>query len=224
MSAEGDADADSETGAAWTGGTRMDEIVLRAIAKWPDVPSVYNWLRLDRRGNWLVKGERIGNAAVVEFIGRNYEHDAQRRWYFQNGPQRVFVKLAYTPLVYRLEPAPADALSVRAHTGRLAADMRAAWMDERGDMLVETELGVGLIVDRDLPLILECLTGAIGGRARRCDARCTGRRFARRAAGRICTCGSAINASNWSASDSRDVPARFHFDPDPRPAPGEPEC
>jgi len=78
-SAEGDADADSETDAAWMGRTRMDEIVLRAIAKWPDVPSVYNWLRLDRRGNWLVKGERIGNAAVVEFIGRNYEQDAQRR-------------------------------------------------------------------------------------------------------------------------------------------------
>jgi hypothetical protein len=53
----------------------MDEIVRRAIAKWPDVPSVFNWLALDRRGNWLVKGERISNPAVVDFIGRNYEHD-----------------------------------------------------------------------------------------------------------------------------------------------------
>src|SRR6478735_6819968 len=140
----------------------MDEIVLRAIAKWPDVPSVYNWLRLDRRGNWLVKGERIGNAAVVEFIGRNYARDGQHRWYFQNGPQRVFVTLAYTPLVYRLEPTANEALAVRAHTGVLAADVRAAWMDERGDILLETDLGVGLVVDRDLPLLLERLITSSG--------------------------------------------------------------
>jgi len=201
----------------------MDEIVLRAIAKWPDVPSVYNWLRLDRRGNWLVKGERIGNAAVVEFIGRNYEQDAQRRWYFQNGPQRVFVTLAYTPLVYRLEPAPADALDVRAHTGQLAADMRAAWMDERGDILVETELGVGLIVDRDLPLILECLTGPSGHAlddatlaALVGDSPVGSRPGLHVRLGNQCIALERI--------DSHQVPARFHFDPDPRPAPGEPEC
>ena len=201
----------------------MDEIVLRAIAKWPDVPSVYNWLRLDRRGNWLVKGERIGNAGVVEFIGRNYEQDAQRRWYFQNGPQRVFVTLAYTPFVYRLEPAADDELHVRAHTGRLAADLRAAWMDERGDILIDTELGVGLIMDRDLPLTLERLTGSSGKALD--DA----------------TLNALVGESPpvtppdlrlrlgrqplvLQRIDSRQVPVRFGFDPDPRPASGEPEC
>ena len=58
----------------------MDDAVLRSMAKWPNVPAVYGWLRLDRRGNWLLKGERINNPAIVECIGRNYEPDAQGRW------------------------------------------------------------------------------------------------------------------------------------------------
>jgi hypothetical protein len=201
----------------------MDEIVLRAIAKWPDVPAVYNWLRLDRRGNWLVKGERIGNAAVVDFIGRNYEQDTQQRWYFQNGPQRVFVTLAYTPLVYRLEPGADDALRVRAHTGLLAADVHAAWMDEHGDILVETELGPGLIVDRDLPLILERLSGS-SGRAlddETLDALVAEPPPITRPDLRLRL---GKHPLELRRIDSHAVPARFHFDPDPRPAAGEPDC
>ena len=59
----------------------MDEIVARAMQKWPDVPNVYRWLRLDRRGNWLVKGraraadgtpvfERIGKIAWLMLAGK----------------------------------------------------------------------------------------------------------------------------------------------------------
>ena len=81
----------------------MDEIVARSLLKWPNVPAVYGWLALDRRGNWLIKGQRIGNAALRDFIGRNYQADEKGRWYFQNGPQRVYVSLAYTPLVVRYE-------------------------------------------------------------------------------------------------------------------------
>src|ERR1700693_3246190 len=73
----------------------MDEVVLRAIQKWPNVPSVYGWLSLDRRGNWSIKGEHIANPAIASFIGRNYARDEKGRWYFQNGPQRVFVTLVY---------------------------------------------------------------------------------------------------------------------------------
>jgi len=48
----------------------MDEIVLRSMAKWPDVPAVYGWLALDRRGSFRIKTasgrfERIANAALV---------------------------------------------------------------------------------------------------------------------------------------------------------------
>ena len=29
----------------------MDESVIRALAKWPNVPAVYGWLSLSRRGD-----------------------------------------------------------------------------------------------------------------------------------------------------------------------------
>ena len=118
----------------------MDPIVTRALAKWPNVPAVYGWLRLDRRGQWWIKSaaneadaaaaqfERIANARLVEFIGRNYAHDDAGRWYFQNGPQRVYVDLDYTPLIYRY--AGADALALETHTRKACADTRSAWMDE----------------------------------------------------------------------------------------------
>ncbi|HEV7478182.1 MAG TPA: DUF2946 family protein, partial [Burkholderiales bacterium] len=81
----------------------MDEIVARSMAKWPNVPAVYGWLSLDRRGSWRIKAERISNVALREFIARNYQADERGCWYFQNGPQRVFVELAYTPLVVHYE-------------------------------------------------------------------------------------------------------------------------
>ena len=51
----------------------MDALVAQAMAKWPNVPAVYGWLSLDRRGNWRIKGERIANQALRDFISRNYE-------------------------------------------------------------------------------------------------------------------------------------------------------
>src|SRR5579859_7246871 len=89
--------------------TAMDDSVLRSLAKWPDVPAVYGWLALDRRGNWLLRAtgaerfERIANRALREFIARNYEVDSRGCWFFQNGPQRVYVRLAYTPYVVHFE-------------------------------------------------------------------------------------------------------------------------
>src|SRR5574341_2157878 len=129
----------------------MDEIVSRSMAKWPNVPDVFGWLMLDRRGNWLLrmKGdaqrfERIGNAAFREFIARNYQADARGRWYFQNGPQRVFVKLAYTPLVVH-------------HDGEALIDQcgrpfhaTEAFLDEEGSVLFSGSTGAALLDDRDL--------------------------------------------------------------------------
>ena len=122
----------------------MDEAVARSLAKWPNVPAVFGWLELDRRGNWRIKGERIGNAALREFIARNYAADERGRWYFQNGPQRVYVTLAYTPFVLHYEgellfdhcAAPAEALET--------------WLDDEGSVLIRTRQGIGLLDDRDL--------------------------------------------------------------------------
>jgi hypothetical protein len=122
----------------------MDEIVARSIAKWPNVPAVYGWLELDRRGNWRIKGERISNVALNDFIGRNYEADAQGRWYFQNGPQRVFVTLAYTPLVVHYEGERLlDHCARRFSAGTV-------YRDDEGSVLIAGEGTVALLDDRDL--------------------------------------------------------------------------
>lgn len=122
----------------------MDEIVARSLAKWPNVPAVYGWLSLDRRGNWLIKGEKIGNPALREFIGRNYEPDAQGRWYFQNGPQRVYVALAYTPLVVHYEGERLLDHCVRPYEGN------TVYQDDEGSVLVCGGKTVALLDDRDL--------------------------------------------------------------------------
>ena len=122
----------------------MDDAVARSLARWPNVPAVFGWLELDRRGNWRIKGERIGNAALREFIARNYAGDEQGRWFFQNGPQRVYVSLAYTPFVLHYEGerlfdhcgAPAEALET--------------WLDDEGSVLIRARQGIGLVDDRDL--------------------------------------------------------------------------
>jgi hypothetical protein len=140
----------------------MDDIVVRGMAKWPNVPAVYGWLSLDRRGNWLIKGERIANSLVSEFIGRNYACDARGRWFFQNGPQRVFVALDYAPFVFRVASPEGAPLALEAHTGRRVAAVTGAWLDENGTLLLQTDLGAGTIHDRDLERLLPALTDANG--------------------------------------------------------------
>jgi Protein of unknown function (DUF2946) len=134
----------------------MDEIVARSLAKWPNVPAVFGWLSLDRRGNWLIRStsatqrfERIGNTALREFIARNYEADAQGRWYFQNGPQRVYVTLAYTPIVVHY-----DGEQLYDHCGRPFAP-RQTYQDDEGSVLVEGESSIALLDDRDLERFAE---------------------------------------------------------------------
>ena len=130
------------------------------MAKWPDVPAVHGWLGLDRRGRWRLKGELITNDAANRFIDRNYACDEAGRWFFQNGPQRVFVALEYAPFVYRLD----DAGTFTAHTGRSAGAAIAASLDEEQNVTVVTGLGPGLVDDRDLDALSERLGSLDGGR------------------------------------------------------------
>ena len=140
----------------------MDEIVLRAMAKWPNVPAVYGWLRLDRRGDWWIRDERVGNPAIIAFIGRNYAHDDRGRWFFQNGPQRVFVTLDYAPFVFRVMGAADGPLELETHTGRAISAVSGAWIDEDGALLLATEPGAGVVDGRDLARLVPLFIDADG--------------------------------------------------------------
>ncbi|MBI3375531.1 MAG: DUF2946 family protein [Betaproteobacteria bacterium] len=147
----------------------MDEKVRAAVLKWPDVPAVYGWLLLDRRGEWRIRTgssgpasfERIGNAALRAFISRNFACDERGCWHFQNGPQRVFVRLSYTPRVWHLESK-----TLRDHCGRAGVSPFEAWLDEEGSLILADRHGVGVLDDRDLALAAEGIRGesiSIGG-------------------------------------------------------------
>ena len=201
----------------------MDEIVLRGMAKWPDVPAVYGWLALDRRGNWLLKGERIANSGVIAFIGRNYGHDAQGRWFFQNGPQRVFVALEYAPMVYRVVVPDNAPLALETHTGKAVMDVRESWVDEGGSVLLNTEHGAGTIHDGDLDQLLSEFVDA-GGNSLDEDA--LEARLEQLERGHTPELyfkhrGRVVKVEPMR---SLDAPRRFGYQPRPDPAPGEPEC
>ncbi|MEK9720463.1 MAG: DUF2946 family protein [Quisquiliibacterium sp.] len=141
----------------------MDDAVLRAMERWPQVPAVYGWLRLDRRGHWLLVdrakpgfdqardggGSRITNPQILDFIARNYQPDAQGRWFWQNGPQRVFVDLELAPLILRVLGSGTQACLV-THTGVQISHVQQAWLTRRGDLMLATDAGPGAVHDLDL--------------------------------------------------------------------------
>lgn len=122
----------------------MDDIVKQALAKWPNVPSCTGWLMLDRRGNWRMRDEAaqasgtpgtpIRHEALLGFINRNYDADEHGQWFFQNGPQRVYVELGYTPWVVRLSADAGGALALQDQAGG-AFEPAAVFVDEEGGIL-----------------------------------------------------------------------------------------
>lgn len=124
----------------------MEEWVHRALKRWPNVPALYGWLKLDRRGRWLIQDELISRPQIIDVINANYAADERGCWYFQNGPQRGYVQLEYAPLVLRA----ADGEGLFAHTGQRVERPTAAYMDETGALLIATEHGPGALIDDEL--------------------------------------------------------------------------
>ena len=139
----------------------MDAIVEAALRKWPNVPHCYDWLALDARGDWymrderiqaagpfpLVKGSRIDHEKLRGFIERNYASDADGAWFFQNGPQRVYVQLAAAPWVWRV--GDRAGWPVHSHTGRVARVL-GSWLDEPGRLFLDTDIGFGIVHTMDM--------------------------------------------------------------------------
>ena len=160
----------------------MDDIVKQALAKWPNVPDCYGWLGLDARGNWYMRDDRVQAAGpfkggtlqskgsmlkhekLIDFIQRNYESDATGRWFFQNGPQKVYVELEATPWIWRIgrglnqvtNHAPTDAFEVTAHDGR-AAQVQRCVLDEQGRVYLQTNIGFGLVHTQDVALAADAV-------------------------------------------------------------------
>jgi hypothetical protein len=142
----------------------MDEIVKAALKKWPNVPACYGWLALDARGDWYMrddrtqalgpfpqaKGSRIQHDKLREFIHRNYGRADDGAWFFQNGPQRVYVELEAAPLVLGVQRAADGGWVVEAHTGGGPLEARSAWLDETGRLFLDTPAGFGLVRSLDM--------------------------------------------------------------------------
>jgi hypothetical protein len=133
----------------------MDDWVERALQRWPNVPALFDWLGLDRRGRWLIQGEPISHPRIVTTINRNYAGDAHGRWYFQNGPQRGYMQLESTPLILRVAENQA---SLVTHTGLAVEQVRDCYLDEEGAIVLLTEHGAGEVYGADLGWMLERLT------------------------------------------------------------------
>ena len=141
----------------------MDDIVKQALAKWPNVPYCYGWLGLDARGNWRMRderaqhlnlpGDKLNHAALVAFIVRNYAADERGCWYFQNGPQRVYVQLEATPYIVRTDPGAGWLL----HTGAALGAIDEAVMTESGALVLRSGDVVAQLDDRDFAQVLPLL-------------------------------------------------------------------
>lgn len=157
----------------------MDANVVAAMAKWPDVPDVYGWLSLSERGEWRLHpdggaladpqqtrgvqaGEPITSPSILDFIGRNYAVDGKGQWYFQNGPQRVYVRLDAAPYVLHLADTEQGGAMLRTHNDLWVNDISGWWLTDEGRLFAATEHGAGLVAGRDLSMVLGRLHTAEG--------------------------------------------------------------
>ena len=130
----------------------MDDWVLKALQRWPNVPALFGWLGLDRRGRWLIQGGTITHPRIVATIDRNYAADEHGRWYFQNGPQRGYMQLESAPLILFVAEGQAGLVT---HTGQAVEQVTNAYLDEEGALVLLTEHGPGELIGTDLSWALD---------------------------------------------------------------------
>lgn len=149
----------------------MDAIVEAALRKWPNVPACRGWLGLDARGHWYLRdaqvqsagpfpaarGSRIEHEKLLAFIGRNYEADGEGAWFFQNGPQRVYVELEAAPWVLGVQRLDGARFGLQTHTGLDFGAPRQLLLDEQGRLFLAGAGGLGLLRSQDMAVAADAI-------------------------------------------------------------------
>jgi hypothetical protein len=142
----------------------MDELVKQSLTKWPNVPHCYGWLALDARGAFRMRdetaqaahqpGDIIRHESLLAFIYRNYDCDSRGAWYFQNGPQRVYVELESTPFIARTDPECGFVLHDRAPL----REIDQVFMTNEGQLIIQSHQKIAMLDPNDLAQCLSMLS------------------------------------------------------------------
>lgn len=144
----------------------MDDQVVKALKKWPDVPHIYGYLSLSEQGVWHIhpdgqaieqpdsKGLALQKNSITTFINRNYATDQAGCWYFQNGPQRVYVRLDAAPFIVH---TAGDNKSLCTHTGQAVKRIFSWYLSHDDRLYLSTDVGPAMLQGRDLCVFAEQL-------------------------------------------------------------------
>jgi hypothetical protein len=142
----------------------MDELVKQSLTKWPNVPHCYGWLALDARGAFRMRdevaqaahqqGDIIRYESLLAFIYRNYDRDSRGAWYFQSGPQRVYVELESTPFIARTDPE----LGFVLHDRTPVHEVNQVFMTNTGQLIIQSHQKIAMLDPNDLAQCLSMLS------------------------------------------------------------------
>jgi hypothetical protein len=124
----------------------VDQFIHQALQKWPQVPDCFGWLSFDRRGEWRIQneyaqqnklsGELITHQGFKHYIESHLAHDESGNYFFQNGPQRVFIHFVYSPWVVRFYPKEGGHWDIRTTFGDPIEPL-TCFLDESGHISFE---------------------------------------------------------------------------------------
>ncbi len=149
---------------------QFDDFIQASLDKWPNVPTLYGWLSLTRDGQWRLHpkthilnvdthkqeaGESISSPGLIRFLNQYYFVDEDGAWFFQNGPQRVYVALSAAPWILHLDTD--NSARLITHTVQTIERIDTWYFDEEGLLYAQTDKGFALIHRRDINALITYL-------------------------------------------------------------------